>query len=331
MPDENMISSMVDTQLMLTIAQASATFVAIMAGFFTTKIISISSDKKRIESKIAEDDIKRQGKEMKIMDYKEIIGNIERRKAERSVDSFVNDLLDEPLLNIYTLEQLKHKYAEKYMFEPNEYEIKILDKEYGRITKKIQKEMEDRAVHFKITGNIRTSATRSYLVRNIMDPETENRENEELDEMYKKIQLEENEIAILDNLKHHYEAEKDAISYPLTNLAFISQLIFVVTGIVIPFNYNWWAPSLHSWFDTNEFGLIMFYIGLSSAFCYLGLELLHSLHTEKFNRFIAFITRNKVSNDTAIGHRIKRAKAVRDKITSDVRKRLDGGDFPQPS
>src|ERR671930_709499 len=151
MPDENMISSMVDTQLMLTIAQASATFVAIMAGFFTTKIISISSDKKRIESKIAEDDIKRQGKEMKIMDYKEIIGNIERRKAERSVDSFVNDLLDEPLLNIYTLEQLKHKYAEKYMFEPNEYEIKILDKEYGRITKKIQKEMEDRAVHFKIT------------------------------------------------------------------------------------------------------------------------------------------------------------------------------------
>ena len=48
---------MVDTQLMLTIAQASATFVA-------TKIILISSDKKRIESKIAEDDIKRGGAEL---------------------------------------------------------------------------------------------------------------------------------------------------------------------------------------------------------------------------------------------------------------------------
>lgn len=295
MPDENMISSMVDTQLMLTIAQASATFVAIMAGFFTTKVISISSDRKRIENKITEDNIIRQGKEVKIRGYKEIISNIEQRQAERSVDSFVNDLLDEPALDIYTLEQLKHKYAEKYMFEPNEYEIKILDKEYDKITKKIKKEMEDRAVHFKITGNIRTSATRSYLVRNIMDPQTEVRETEELSEMYKKMQLEQNEITVFDNLKHHYEAEKDAISYPLTNLAFVSQLIFVVTGIVIPFNYNWWVPIIHPWFDTNEFGLIMFYIGLSSAFCYIGLELLHSLHTERFNKFLAIITRKKCS------------------------------------
>ena len=295
MPDENMISSMVDTQLMLTIAQASATFVAIMAGFFTTKVISISSDRKRIENKITEDNIIRQGKEVKIRGYKEIISNIEQRQAERSVDSFVNDLLDEPALDIYTLEQLKHKYAEKYMFEPNEYEIKILDKEYDKITKKIKKEMEDRAVHFKITGNIRTSATRSYLVRNIMDPQTEVRETEELSEMYKKMQLEQNEITVFDNLKHHYEAEKDAISYPLTNLAFVSQLIFVVTGIVIPFNYNWWVPIIHPWFDTTEFGLIMFYIGLSSAFCYIGLELLHSLHTERFNKFLAIITRKKCS------------------------------------
>lgn len=290
LPDENLISSIVDTQLMLTIAQASATFVAIMAGFFTTKIISISSDKKRIENKISEDDIIRQGKEIKIRGYKEIIGNIEHSKAERSVDSFVNDLLDEPSLEVYTLQQLKSKFTERYMFEPNEYEIKILDNEYDKIRNRIQKEIEDRVEYFKLNGSIRTSATRSILVRNI---ETQDSENEELSEMYKKVQLEQNEITVLDNLKHHYEAEKNAISYPLTNLAFVSQLIFVVTGIVIPFNYNWWAPIIHPLFDTNEFGLIMFYIGLSSAFCYIGLELLHSLHTERFNRFLAIITRKK--------------------------------------
>jgi hypothetical protein len=40
----------------------------------------------------------RQGKEIMMRGYKESIGDIEHRKAERSVDSFVNDLLDEPLL-----------------------------------------------------------------------------------------------------------------------------------------------------------------------------------------------------------------------------------------
>lgn len=73
MPRESFISSLVDTQLMLTIAQASATFVAIMAGFFTTKIISISSDKKRIESRIVEGNIIRQGREIKIRDYRETV------------------------------------------------------------------------------------------------------------------------------------------------------------------------------------------------------------------------------------------------------------------
>ena len=92
MPDENMISSMADTQLMLTIAQASATFVAIMAGFFTTKVISISSDRKRIENKITEDNIIRQGKEVKIRGYKEIISN-----------------------EAYSLEQLKQKFARMSM------------------------------------------------------------------------------------------------------------------------------------------------------------------------------------------------------------------------
>jgi len=290
MPGESLISSLVDTQLMLTIAQASATFVAIMAGFFTTKIISISSDKKRIENKIAEGNITRQDKEIKIRDYKEIINYIEQRRAERSIDNSINDLLDEPSLEAYILEQLKQKFTTKYELEPNEYEIKILDNKYDEIRNKIRKEMDERAEILRTTRNVWTSATRIYGLNNLSDS-AYNRESEELSETYKKIQLEINEIAVIDNLRRHYEAEKNAISYPLTTWAFVSQIIFVFTGIIIPFNYNWCAPIMHSWFDTNEFGLIMFYIVLSSAFCYMGSELFHSLYTEKFNKFLAFITR----------------------------------------
>jgi hypothetical protein len=46
----------VDISLMLTIAEVSATFVAIVSGLYTSKIISLSSDKQKIRGRIQEID-----------------------------------------------------------------------------------------------------------------------------------------------------------------------------------------------------------------------------------------------------------------------------------
>jgi hypothetical protein len=43
-----------NTELMTTLAQISATFIAITAGFYTTKIISIINDKSRIKGRTNE-------------------------------------------------------------------------------------------------------------------------------------------------------------------------------------------------------------------------------------------------------------------------------------
>lgn len=53
--------------------------------------------------------------------------------------------------------------------------------------------MDERAKIFRKTGNVWTSATRIYGLNNLSDS-AYNRESEELSEMYKKIQLEINEI-----------------------------------------------------------------------------------------------------------------------------------------
>ena len=48
------LSFVLDIPLMHAIAQVSATFIAIIAGFYTSKILSIASDKNRLTAKIKE-------------------------------------------------------------------------------------------------------------------------------------------------------------------------------------------------------------------------------------------------------------------------------------
>jgi hypothetical protein len=125
-------------------------------------------------------------------------------------------------------------------------------------------------------------------IYSIASPETFDKEREDVNETLKLKKTR----AVLNNLKHQYEAENNTISYPLTKWAVISQLIFVMTGIVIPFNYHWWAPIINSQSSANSFSLIMFYIGVSSAFFYILLEIWHSLYgktTGKISKFMAFV------------------------------------------
>jgi hypothetical protein len=46
------------------------------------------------------------------------------------------------------------------------------------------------------------------------------------------IQLESNEISILENLKHQYEEELRAISYPLYGIGFLSQAPLVLMHLL---------------------------------------------------------------------------------------------------
>jgi hypothetical protein len=187
--------------------------------------------------------------------------------------------LEESDLRPYTVDELESKFHEKYPYFTSSRYSRILKERYDEIVESINSEMRTRAEEYKQNPFGFPAMQRHSLRAVLFDKDLSDKEVETRDRTEEKIQMESNEISILENLKHEYENELRAISYPLYGIGFLSQVVFVITGIVIPLNYEWWVPTiLFSPIDPNLFGLIMFYIGISSSFSYIGLELWHSLY-----------------------------------------------------
>ena len=98
---------MTDVSLLLTISQASATFVAILAGFYTTKVLSISNEKKRLHSitKAIDNELRSRGRTVDELTAE--IDSIHNRWDEETVQSFVKYILEEPFFNSRESIQLK--------------------------------------------------------------------------------------------------------------------------------------------------------------------------------------------------------------------------------
>lgn len=94
------ISVFIDIPLMNTIAQSSATFIAITAGFFTTKIISLSTEKSRLERRKNEIESELRATSQKQSEYKKQMDNLSEKDASERVDDFVDIVITSPPLSI---------------------------------------------------------------------------------------------------------------------------------------------------------------------------------------------------------------------------------------
>ena len=94
---------MVDTSLLLAISQASATFVAILAGFYTTKVLSIASEKKKLHSKIKDIDNEISWRRRTVASLTAKIDNIHKRWDEATVESFAGYLVGQLFFIIRSL------------------------------------------------------------------------------------------------------------------------------------------------------------------------------------------------------------------------------------
>lgn len=218
---------------MLTISQASATFVAIIAGFFTTKIISISNDKKRIKNKLAEFDIELGTRQGIIRDYENANSKIYQKWARESVSSFTNSLLQEPILEEYTLDKLKAKFTELEFYSPDEYESEEIENRYGEIMKAVREEIKKRTNNFTSGyGTLNSISARVPIIQHSHDADLK-----KVNYNKEKLQDEMNQITLLERMKHQYNEELNSISYPLYGLGYLTQIIFIITGVIIPLNY----------------------------------------------------------------------------------------------
>lgn len=121
------ISGFIDVSLLNTIAQCSATFIAITAGFFTTKMISLSTERSRIQRKKSEIEsqlLTLQKKETRFNDKGE---DILMRYAIERVDQLTQDMMRNPLdYNLLTPHDLINSFEKYHKFDPTDKHIKIL-------------------------------------------------------------------------------------------------------------------------------------------------------------------------------------------------------------
>jgi hypothetical protein len=88
------LSSVLDIPLIHTLAQASATFIAILAGFYTTKVLSIASDKNRLAAKIKEIHNELQWRKEYAMELREKVNRIDNLADEEYVRTFRSFVVD---------------------------------------------------------------------------------------------------------------------------------------------------------------------------------------------------------------------------------------------
>ncbi len=130
-------------QLMFTVAGVSGVFVAIVGGFVTTKLFSITNDKNGLERDIRITNLKIDHQKKTIKDHEEMMDQIGRIWSKEKVGEFVNELLSANDLKVYSLEDLTKKFADATKREPDGYDEEILKENYDKIIGKINEQIKE--------------------------------------------------------------------------------------------------------------------------------------------------------------------------------------------
>jgi predicted RND superfamily exporter protein len=283
---------MVDTSLLLAISQASATFVAILAGFYTTKIISISSEKKKLHSKIREIDNELTWRRRTVASLAREIDNIHNKWDEEAVESFAQYLVTQPYYNntINTFEDIKQRFEEYYEQPPSENRLKILERKCPSILEEIQKNVQDKTVKL-----LAIAPQSEHFRRALQD----NNEVKNRDTLRDQLNREESRISFLEDSKTTQENDLKFLVYPkYVKFGYASFIIFAMIGVIFPLTYRWWPLY---WRNNSELlSLSAFGIGLLLTFLYLGLELRNAFSNDnkpsRIRRFFSYISGSRNSS-----------------------------------
>jgi ABC-type multidrug transport system fused ATPase/permease subunit len=282
------IAIVADIPLFHTVAQTSAAFVAIVAGFYTLKIVTLSNNKRRLLQRINELDNELREKDDYLKSLKEIESNKVKESDEETIDEFIEYVKsDFPVYErIHSFEDLIGWYNEH--FEPpltaNQERIlkekaptfleelkKLRIKRNESSTLKIPKRFSINDISLHPTSD---HSTDSALVEQLGNQEDVNRFYRLRDE----IRSTEAKNQGIRNVKEYYEKEYNSVAYPKNiYFGFISLIIFAVIGVIFPLTYEWWVIPLFTnsgyEFNVNLLVVIFLAIGLSLTFLYIAKEL----------------------------------------------------------
>jgi hypothetical protein len=236
---------LVDIPLFHSIAQTSATFVAIIAGFYTTKIIALSNDKRRILQRINELDNELQVKKVYLEGLKKTESDTVNNWDEERIDAVINYVRDD----FYVYEQV-HSFEELRDWL-NEY--------YGPLTTNQESLLKVRAPavleEFENKRNERKERTslKEATAFALSPPDrpfdaiSNEGEINRFHALQAKIRDEEAEILSAQKMKEYDQREYNSVAYPkLIVFGFTSLIIFALLGVIFPLTYGSWISFYES-------------------------------------------------------------------------------------
>jgi hypothetical protein len=137
---------MVETQFLHSIAEVSATFVAIIAGFYTTKIISLLNDKRRILQRINTLDIEIRTKDYYLERMKKMESDTTNREDTEFIDDFIKYVRSEFFIyeRIFSFEDLRKFFHELYELPITKNQERILRDKTPSLLEELEKKRMER-------------------------------------------------------------------------------------------------------------------------------------------------------------------------------------------
>ena len=277
------LRELIDLGWLYAVAESSAAFVAIVAAFFTTKILSIASERKTLSNrvKLLTKEIEQRNHIVEM--YQKDIDRIWFKWAGETVDPFLEDAkYDANPDSPPSLEELIDAFKQKESRTPNQYEQGLLERKYAVFVdevKKLAKEREEARKAFakspySVLGQL-FGATRELrmLTTRLKLPEQVRREVEELEKAEDKQEEELKAVALLELRKNEYEEQSQSISFPkYVWFGFSSLVYFAIVGVAVPLAYVLLAAQFQQYIlESHVF--FLFLSGLIIVFLYLYLEI----------------------------------------------------------
>ena len=276
---------------MITLAQISATFIAITAGFYTTKIISIVNDKSRIKGRIDEYKIESTPLREKYTKLKKEIDSLDVESHQEAMKALKEVILEE-VDESHQINNLNDAIKIFKLVFPDKSELNVVEilkellPELINGSNKILNHLIDEGKKIDYTNRSSIITPDILVGLNSREKERERiletvRENTELlyyDDLTKQRDTVKERLFVLDALtKLMNEELKNLILPRKIRFGFISFIIFTGLGVFVPLLYNTWNDLISKYLilpiENNILVLILFTIGLTLNFVYMGLEL----------------------------------------------------------
>ena len=277
-----MSALLIDDVLMSALAQAAATFIAILAGFYTSKILTIAGDKNRIEHKINYVNSEIAYETENIANLKSLRNKLQKEMEDSRLQDFENIIKNEANIpnfkGIDTFNGLVECYKNIFMEQPSKNILINLKTKSDLLIRNLKTITENRLKKNTFSTPSPLYSLSSDGASRIIEETEYVEEQQNFDNLKRELVEKENKIKFLNQQLSLNKDELHSLVYPkhlkFGFFSFVLFALFALLGVIIPLTHQWWSSSPYIVIDSDIFAFSMFLIGLIITFIYIFSEII---------------------------------------------------------